>query len=523
MGTAITVMEKESHTDRNSKIFNPSWDMYSCAIITLFIFIQSLSWELFPFFIDIYYHLAVMLGYNTAGGYTPFGFWEYAPVGRPHLYPPLLHIIMLFFYKIGLSKLFIARALSFIMFPLSVTSIWLFMRSLFNKRTAFFSVLAASTCYSFYYMSLITIPASLAVLSALASFLCIENNRRLAAVILLSYSFYLHALMPWVIVLSFLAYGMSARRSFFVYARTAGIALLLAAPLLVNQYLKAAYFTRIDIVQDHRAEINIFLMVFAVIGAVISARKKGKYYFPIMLFFSFAVLIPIHKYRFISAEGLYGFIPLAAVGGEYIYSRITSQKKALVFLASVIVLFAVLSPSIDVENGVFKPRIFNSTVVNTIFSVQKGEHGMARSVFFKKFYNKVTAVVKRYSAEDDVIYSNFDYFAGIIGVLADRATSNAMLSEIRPFRQFDPVRAAAIIIWLKDPDFIKDEPVLLIKKYGLKMIKDTEIAFIYKNPRTDGKRQVPRPLITNNLLFLILFISAGAIIFDLIVRRPFKS
>ena len=104
--------------------FTPSWDLYSCAIISFFTFVQALSWDLFPFFIDIYYHLAVMLGYNTAGGYTTYGFWEYAPVGRPHLYPPLLHFLMLALYKAGLPKMFIARLSNFIMFPLALVSMW---------------------------------------------------------------------------------------------------------------------------------------------------------------------------------------------------------------------------------------------------------------------------------------------------------------------------------------------------------------------------------------------------------------
>jgi hypothetical protein len=496
--------------------FTPSWDLYSCSIISLFIFIQFLSWGLFPFFIDIYYHLAAMLGYNAAGGYTAYGFWEYAPVGRPHLYPPLLHVMMLALFKAGLSKMFIARLFSFIMFPLAVTSIWLFMRYIAGKSAAFFAVLVASSVYSFYYMLMITIPASIAVLFALASFVCVDKGRAAAGALLLAYSFYAHALMPWIMSLAFVFYAVTERKKRAPYLGTVLTAVVLAAPVIVNQFCNRGYYRHIDIIQDHRIEMSILLVACAVVGAAISARKKGRYYFLLCMLFSFAVLIPMHRFRFVNAEGLFAFIPLAAVGLDFFYSRMHTSMKKAVFILAAFILFAFVSPSVYIEDSGASPRLFNSTLVNASSAVSGRDQGMGRSVFFKKYYNKIAAIVQRHSAKDEIIYSNFDYFAGIIGVLADRATSNAMLSEVRPYRNFDQVRASALMVWLKDPENIREEPIALVRKYGLRKIKDAEMAIIYRNDLCRDKRQVPAPLVPTRVIFILFFASICVVIYDIL-------
>jgi len=234
------------------------------------------------------------------------------------------------------------------------------------------------------------------------------------------------------------------------------------------------------------------------------------------------ILLPFHKYRFFAAEGLFGFVLLAAIGLDHLYSGISDMKKAVLCLGGVIILFSAVSPSIYIDYTGAHLRIFNSTLVNAVSAIPGRDQGMAQSIFFKRFYNKITAVVKRHSAPDDIIYSNLDYFAGAIGVLADRATSNAMLSEMRPYRRFDQPGAASVIVWLKDPEHVNEEPAELIRKYGLRKISDAELAFIYKNPNAREKMRIPRPLVPTGLLFLILLGSCGliAIDFTLTIFRP---
>ena len=137
---------------------NLSWDFYAGAIVALFAFFQLLYWPLSPRFLDIYYHLSVMEGFSQAGGYTIHAFWEFAPVGRPHLYPPLLHILMLALFQTGLSEITIGRIFECALYPLLLLTIWRVSRHFFGRQAAFFIVLLFSSVYSLY-LSAVVLPA----------------------------------------------------------------------------------------------------------------------------------------------------------------------------------------------------------------------------------------------------------------------------------------------------------------------------------------------------------------------------
>ena len=79
------------------------WDYCSIILITLTVFILIYRWEMFPKFIDIYYHFSVVKNFDFVNGLVIHDYWEYAPAGRPHLYPPLFHLIILLFMKSGIN------------------------------------------------------------------------------------------------------------------------------------------------------------------------------------------------------------------------------------------------------------------------------------------------------------------------------------------------------------------------------------------------------------------------------------
>ena len=493
----------------------PSWSLYSLAIILFSLFLQLLNWELFPFFIDIYYHLSVMLGFNTAGGYVLNSFWEYAPVGRPHLYPPLLHIVMLGLYKLGASKIFIARLLSFIIFPFTLSAIWLFVKKVFNDRTAFFAVLVASSVYTFYIALLTTIPATLALLCGLASFASIERGRRVAAAIFLTYAFYLHALMPWIIIVSFGLYCLLNKDKIGIYISAILPAIIAASPLILWQCLNARHLNVSSVAEDYSIEINVFLMLFALIGLAQCRRLKGRYCFPVCLAAGFLVLVPVHAYRYMSGEGVFAFVILAAIGLDRFFEDFWRNKNPFLYVISALVLFSLFSPVLVIDRAGVSSGVMNSTFANFLSISKKIEHGKARSIFFPKFYKDITDCIKENSKPDDIIFSNMDYFAGVLGVMSDRATSNSMLNEVTSGKGFDPIGAATIVIWLKDPGAVKEELSGIIERYSLRKIKETDISFIYKNDKQTAKSRVNRAIIPTIVLFTVFLASLGLAVFDL--------
>ena len=93
------------------------WNILTLALISALSALILLNWPKYPLFIDIYYHLNVMRGFDSAGGIVTHAFWELAPEGTVHLYPPLFHLLLLIPYKLGMDVLSISKLFSLLSFP----------------------------------------------------------------------------------------------------------------------------------------------------------------------------------------------------------------------------------------------------------------------------------------------------------------------------------------------------------------------------------------------------------------------
>lgn len=460
---------------------NSSWDLYSFCLIFLALTFQLLKWQLLPMFIDIYYHLSVMLGFDKAGGYVTTAFWEFAPVGRPHLYPPFLHILMLLLYKLGPSEIFIARFFSAIIYPLLIFSIWIFSRKAFDRRIAFFCTLLVSSSYYFYLESSNIIAFSFAVSLGLLSFLFLLKGKMISSVILLSLTFYTHSLTGWLFSLTILIYAVSVKL-IVKYFKMVMFAILLFFPLMVHQIYNQEYFRMVNVKAMHYIDINIFIYIAASIGLVLYLRQRdprGKLLFSFVL--GFAPLFFIYPQRYLSGTGMIAIILFASCGLDYIF-RTFKEKTSLLLI--IFILFYLTSPTVSLsENAKLSSAALDSTFINHLPYLKFFSRANEESIYIPKFIDPIIVSIKENSGPEDIIYSNFNYAAGLFSVLSQRATSSSMLPEVGRYRDFDKISASRLIIWLKELD--GTFPIALkeaINKYKLEKIQETDIAYIYKNP-----------------------------------------
>ncbi|MDD5156228.1 MAG: hypothetical protein PHF11_07100 [Candidatus Omnitrophica bacterium] len=500
----------------------PSWDTYSITVISVFVFLGILQWSFFPRFIDIYYHLSVMLGLDQSGGFFTKEFLEYAPVGRPHIYPPLLHIFMLLLYKLGLSKIFIARLLGLAIYPLTLTVIWQVLRNVFSPRLAFFAILSCASAYSFYLAVGNLLPFSAALVLALLVFLCIEKNKAFAAGLLLGLTFYTHALMSWMALLCILLYGtfnyMKRRQSF----KACLFAVITALPMLLYQYYSRMYFKLAPPNPNTILEINVFVYLLSIAGIAAAFRKKGSSYFFICLIVAMLALAFTHKTRYLSGHGLIGFALASGLAIDNLYQRIVLRrfelKKLLVFMLALLFALLVFNPTlyIDKSRREIFIRLFNPPLVNLMPKYKQYVYLNDISIYHRQFMDDIVRVIERNTAKDDIIYSNLNYQAGLLSVLSERATSQAMMPEVRPYRDFDPVGAAKVIIWFKDPDGAFPQQLSgLVPRYKLAKLEETDLAYIYANPSASAKSKVSRNILPTSALFFILLFIAGLVIYAL--------
>lgn len=245
------------------------WDLYAICIFLFVLVLQVLNWPNFPLFLDCYYHLSVMRGFSDAGGWVGVSFWEYAPFGRPHLYPPLFHILELAVFKLGFSPITVARLFDFLIYPFFIFVNWRILRGLFSKELAFFNLILLISSYPFYLAIVNNIPFTLALLFGLASFHLLHKDKFFGSVLCLALSFYTHTMMAWIVFSAILLYGFLNPRirkpAFWVCLA----ACALAAPFLYHQASYYLFLHQMRLVEFFFFSAHPILFILAIFGFII--------------------------------------------------------------------------------------------------------------------------------------------------------------------------------------------------------------------------------------------------------------
>ncbi|MBI3315577.1 MAG: glycosyltransferase family 39 protein [Candidatus Omnitrophica bacterium] len=498
----------------------PSWDLYAFAILVLFSIFQVMQWPLLPKFLDIYYHLSVMKGFAEAGGYVSRAFWEYAPAGRPHLYPPFFHGLLLGLYQLGLGEITLARLADCAIYPLVLVGLWHTFKEIYGSRFAFFGILIFSSVYSVYLATVTLAPFSLAFFFGILAFLNLEKAKHLRAGLWLGLCFYTHSMMAWSFFTALLVYGLASERHRVKIQKIAAWTLVIAAPWLLHQAHYHAYFRFLNVKENLYLEFDLAAYLLAGIGAWLAIRKKGPWLFPLCLILGMAPMLVTHRFRFFCGLGLAGILWLAAATLDALAGKIQNgrwkTRGTVFFTLAVFFFFHFVSPvlKIDLEKNRTTLAFFDRSVTQYLVpEEQKNFRANGFTIYFKKEYDKIIRAVKDHSGPHDILWSNFSHAGGVIALLSGRSTSNGMMLEVRPFERSDPLETARLLLWFKDPE---GNPLLdreiAIKRYGLRPITETDMAYLDENPSKGRQSYAPKPDIANPYLLLI-FLGVGAVFF----------
>ena len=491
------------------------WRYGTLGIIALFTALLIIRWHTLPVFLDIYYHAGCMTGFRDAGGIVLHDFWEYAPIGRPHLYPPLFHIILLGLSKTGLPTLFVLRLVSVAIYPLFLFTISWVLSRLYNDRCAFFTVLAATLPYTFLLNIVAAIPSSIALIILALLFYAVETESVICGILLLGLSFYTHGGLPWITILTLLLYAILRRKNFKLILSVMAGGIVLGSPWLIHLARNRGYFFATNSYINHYFEANILLYVTAIFGIFIVLKERGRGLFYLAMAVAMTPMIKDYAFRFWCNEGLLPLIFLAGLGFDKFYSKaedlLRKNARLVVYLALlpwiIFYLATFYSPVIHKDGD----KLVFSAPGSSFLKFTKHDPNKATalesSIYVKKYMEELSGLIKASTRPDEIIYCNYNYVGGILYVFSDRAISDGMLNEVRPAFYSDPASAAALIIWIKNPEGVFDpELKALIARLGLIKIAETEIAYVYRNPVVMAHKTIAKPVIPAWMAFAILIL-----------------
>lgn len=523
----------------------PYWGISALILIALMTGLSLLNWQKFPFFLDIYYHLNVMRGFDTAGGVVAHSFWELAPDGTVNLYPPLFHILLLVPYKLGLSVLFIARLFSSAAFIFLLSTLYFVVSRLFSKKLGFFVTMAACIPYTFFLKSTITIPATLSIIFILLAFFAIENNRKIAAPMLLAAPFYTHLGLPWLGILTFLLYGALKKEKMRPIVRAISLSMFLSAPIFIHLLSNLSKFESlvgIKAFENELFELYPVIYLFAIAGLL---RLKDKVVRERGLFFAalFIGLLPMainYRYRLISAEGLLPVVFFAGLGMEKGYdllynffkARHTGRPLVIFYFSSMFIFLNLCSPTVSLYNTQAPPfekkelrfYIMDSTVANLIPFYKRHFRPLEINLYSDEAA-KWVKIIEKNTAPDDIICSNYSYVGGMLSALSGRANGARLFYEIKePARPVYEIRSSKLVVWLLEPTGVFSDGLRkCLEKYKFRHIAITESAAVLLQDSAPRSRPV-KPALPTKIAFLILLCCLLLVFYDLArARNKFNS
>jgi len=274
-------------------------------------------WPIFPLALDPYYHLLIARQIVDAGGPIAYEWWEHAPVGRPHLYPPVLHLLLALLLKSGLSPVTVIRLASVVLPVALLVSLYLAMRRLAGPGSALAVLGSALTPFAFHLHCAITLASTLGMIELLWLLIALEEHRPVAAGSLLVLLGYTHLGLPGMALIMVAAYAAVRGAATWKMLARAGWGLLLVLPWWAH-LLSARPGMQVTARWENAGiEIMPVLLAAAAAGLWRCWRLKGRFTWLIACWIGFLTLVPRHFYRWLNGEGMLPLLFLAGVGIEW--------------------------------------------------------------------------------------------------------------------------------------------------------------------------------------------------------------
>lgn len=486
-----------------------TWDLLAKLILLSLSVLQITRWPTTPRFLDIYYHLQVAWGFIQAGGYSSWDFWEYAPFGRPHIYPPLFHILLALFMKLGVSLIFLAKFFESATPVIFLLIIWNFIRKNYGQQLGFFVVVALGSSFAFFVSLANHIPSSFALIFGFLSFGEFFKNRLLRAVILLVLCFYTHISVSWLFALSYIFYAIMDKNSRMNSIRVVFYSLLIALPILIPEFLKLHFIHLMgnNMPGKFHLQIKVFDYILAGFGLFLAAKMTPKHKLFISLFLGSFIFLP-YPHRFLSAEGYVPVILFSALTMQFIWQKLKEKmlRAKKIFIGVLIAFILFISPTLSLDKQDSYNKIsYKVDWVDSAFSglfLAKGN-----SIWFPWMYLPTVDIIKANSDSKDIVYSDINAAGLILSSLSQRATANAVLPETRSFTQIDPFSVSSIIVLSKDleVEFING----ISNKYNLIKVKESKYFSVFRNPAPAYRLKIRNAVFGFPAIISISFLLVG--------------
>jgi len=383
---------------------------------------------------DDWYHLAAMRAFSERG-FTTHAWWQFAPPGRPHLYPPLLHLVGAAGVRYTPMTLKDVNDLYKIAtYSIGLLFMWLGVRLLHGPRVAFwFVVVIGSELTLFYPGAIMILPSSWVLFSIPLILWCALHKRWILGACLVTAGLYTHNGIPIVVLVTLALVGWRMPQTRKTLLAMAACSLVAYIPwlfhLAANRKAIHSAHTPLGL------QAPIVLWVIGVIGWIHIRRQCDKERIWIYYALALVVFLPGYGHRFWP----YVCLPLAVMAAVYLAGAASKSRRILQCAAIITCLaggFCIQGPGSILRSYLSAKGMIQWQMSPLILLTQHVGEGADA---FED--DALSSWVRTHTTQEDIIVIKNDYEGDRIFALTNRRTTSGGWPEVRPTGMRDEIQA----------------------------------------------------------------------------------
>jgi len=281
-------------------------------------------------------------------------YYEFAPIGRPNLYPPFLHILFAGSNILGMSWVFIQKFYGVLTYLASLVCVFFVSRDLFGKKVGLLSVVILSASYSYWWWQISIAPTSIIFALFPLVMWSFYKKKTILSIGLLSIFLWTH-FSGLLAVLAILVFGI-LKRDYFKYSiKVIGVSLVIFAPwaihvLLHRDWMHGNWSSIIDM-----PTFGALTIIFSILGLFFLIKRRDVKDLLILATIPSIVLIGLlYGFRFFMHAPVILAILMAI--GAYETSKRINENVFYIFLIAFLVISYSGEPAIRLNSIAGQPN-----------------------------------------------------------------------------------------------------------------------------------------------------------------------
>ncbi len=408
------------------------FDRWALGIISVVFLLMAANFEhLKPSMSDTWYHLAIAKRMVQTGWINGWDAWHYAPIGRPHLYPPLLHIILMVLGKLTGSVIVAGQICATVFLPLSMLTIWACARRILGSRLGLLATLLPLTdLFHFVIMEAYIAGCLVNILMPLL-LLGVLFRRPWWAILFLTLIYYSHLGFSQCVALGLLLFGFKYRSHFRLTLKVVSISFLFFTPWLAHV---VAHLDWLPVLKQggmpgnpvekllSLQNFNVVLLGLGTWGIIKAPRPNAARMIPVYMLVGFLPILFAYGGRYSMHT-----MPLWAILGAGVLGRLLPEAPTWRRVIGIVGLTFLPLPTLGLV-GVVMPipiPITGSHMIVIMTMTGRGLFGdEERNENYGPDCEQVAAYLKKTTQPDEVIHVNTVLVAEMVSLLADRPTDH---------------------------------------------------------------------------------------------------